>query len=101
MPSLCIFNETVKAFQQRGQPVVSVDAKKKELVGNFTNAGREGHRCGEPEQVNIYDVVDPQQGRAVPYGVYDLTANQGWVSVGITPDTADNRVVVSSVAMRG
>ena len=82
-------NETVKAVQQRGQPVVSVDAKKKELVGNFTNLGREWQRRGEPEQVNVYDLVDPQQGRAVPYGVYDLTANQGWVSVGITHDTAE------------
>lgn len=82
-------NKTVKAFQQRGQPVVSVDAKKKELVGNFTRAGREWHRCGEPEQVNVYDFVDPQKGHVVPYGVYDLTANQGWVSIGITHDTAE------------
>lgn len=82
-------NEAVKAFQQRGQPVVSVEAKKKELVGNFTNAGREWHHRGEPEQVNVYDFVDPRQGHAIPYGVSDLTANQGWVRVGITPDTAE------------
>lgn len=82
-------NETVKAFQQRGQPVVSVDAKKKELVGNFTNAGREWHHRGEPEQVNVYAFVDPLQGRAIPYGVNALATNQGWGSVGITDDTAE------------
>jgi len=75
-------------FQQRGQPVVSVDTKKKELVGVFKNAGREWRPKGEPESVQVHDFLDPQLGKAIPYGVYDLSANQGWVSVGIDHDTA-------------
>src|SRR2546422_11025640 len=72
-------NHQVKAFQQRGQPVVSVDAKKKELVGEFANAGREYQPKGQPERVRVYDFVDKNLGKANPYGVYDLTANEGWV----------------------
>jgi hypothetical protein len=81
-------NASVKRFQQRGQPVISVDAKKKEPLGALKNAGREWHRKGEPEEVKVYDFVDPELGKAIPYGVYDLSENQGWVSVGIDHDTA-------------
>ena len=81
-------NATVMAFQQQGQPVISVDTKKKELVGAFKNGGREWHPCGEPEQVLVYDFIDKELGKAIPYGVYDITENQGWVSVGIDHDTA-------------
>jgi hypothetical protein len=81
-------NATVQGFQQRGQPVISVDAKKKELVGEFRNAGREWQPQGEPVEVMIHDFMDKDLGKAIPYGVYDLTQNQGWVSVGIDHDTA-------------
>jgi hypothetical protein len=77
-----------EAFQERGQPVVSVDAKKKELVGPFHNGGQEGQPEGCPERVNGHDFPDKELGKAIPYGVYDLTANEGWVSVGIDHDTA-------------
>ena len=80
-------NEEVKAFQAEGQPVVSVDAKKKELVGNFKNGGREWNPKGEPERVNVYDFVE-ELGRATPYGIYDIKHNEGWVSVGTDHDTA-------------
>jgi hypothetical protein len=82
-------NAQVQAFQQRGHPVVSVDTKKKELVGEFKNGGREWRPKGEPEAVRVHDFVDPVLGKAIPYGVYDLTANTGWVSVGIDHDTAE------------
>jgi len=75
-------------FQKRGQPVISVDTKKKELVGRFRNGGREWQRKGEPVEVLVHDFMDKELGKAIPYGVYDLTANQGWVSVGIDHDTA-------------
>lgn len=81
-------NHQVHTFQQRGPPVVSVDAKKKELVGAFANAGREYQPHGQPERVRVYDFVDKDLGKANPYGVYDLTANEGWVSVGTDHDTA-------------
>ena len=79
---------TVQAFQQRGQPVISVDTKKKELIGEFRNGGREWQAKGEPVEVLIHDFIDKDLGKAIPYGVYDLTADQGWVSVGIDHDTA-------------
>jgi transposase len=82
-------NRQVKAFHRRNQPVISVDAKKKELVGAFKNAGQEWHRKGQPEEVNLHDFADKELGKALPYGVYDLYANQGWVSVGISHDTAE------------
>jgi transposase len=82
-------NTTTKEFQSRLQPVVSVDAKKKELVGDFNNGGREWHKHGEPEIVRVYDFIDEQLGKAIPYGVYDVTANEGFVSVGIDHDTAE------------
>jgi hypothetical protein len=81
-------NKTVKDFQRRGQPVVSVDTKKKELVGDFKNAGREWRPQGQPEEVRAKDFKDKKLGKVSPYGVYDLTCNQGWVSVGIDHDTA-------------
>ncbi len=81
-------NATVRRFQQRGQPVISVDTKKKELVGPFKNGGREWQPKGAPEEVQVHDFLDPDLGKAIPYGVYDLSENQGWVSVGIDHDTA-------------
>ena len=81
-------NAQVVVFQRRGQPVISVDAKKKELVGDFNNGGREWQPKGSPEQVRVYDFPDQTLGKALPYGVYDLTAHVGWVSVGIDHDTA-------------
>jgi hypothetical protein len=81
-------NAQVKAFHQRRQPVISVDTKKKELVGDFKNAGRQWRPKGTPEKVRVHDFVDKQLGKAIPYGVYDLASNEGWVSVGITHDTA-------------
>src|SRR3954452_19351165 len=81
-------NAQVAALQRRGQPVVSVDTKKKELVGDFCNGGREWQPVGQPQEVRVHDFKDEELGKAIPYGVYDLTNNQGWVSVGIDHDTA-------------
>ena len=81
-------NATVKRFQEQGQPVISVDAKKKELVGPFKNGGREWQPKGQPEAVAIHDFMDQELGKAIPYGVYDVTHNEGWVSVGVDHDTA-------------
>jgi transposase len=81
-------NSTAEAFLAAGEPVISVDAKKKELVGDFKNGGREWRPKGEPEAVRVYDFKIPELGRVTPYGVYDLAANAGWVSVGIDHDTA-------------
>lgn len=81
-------NEQTKAFQRRGQPVVSVDTKKKELVGDFKNSGREWQPRGIPERVRVHDFEDKVLGKAIPYGIYDVTANTGWVSVGTDHDTA-------------
>ena len=81
-------NEQAQRFQRRRQPVVSVDAKKKELVGDFKNAGREWRRRGKPEEVRVHDFIDPDLGKAIPYGVYDLKHNEGWVSVGMDHGTA-------------
>ena len=78
----------VRHFQAAGQPVISVDTKKKELVGDFKNAGRAWRPTGHPEPVRVHDFLIPEQGKAIPYGVYDLTRNAGWVSVGIDHDTA-------------
>lgn len=79
----------VRRFQGRGQPVISVDTKKKELVGAFKNGGREWFPHGQPEEVRVHDFMDKKLGKAIPYGVYDLTANAAWVSVGMDHDTAD------------
>jgi transposase len=81
-------NGQAQAFQARGQPVVSVDTKKKELIGDFANRGREWRPAGHPEPVRVHDFINRDLGKAIPYGVYDLTANQGWVSVGTDHDTA-------------
>ena len=81
-------NDWVRQFQERGQPAISVDAKKKELVGDYRNSGQEWRPQGQPEEVRVYDFVDKTRGKAIPYGVYDLLNNQGWVSVGIDHDTA-------------
>ena len=82
-----IYNQ-VKVFQENKQPVISVDTKKKELVGDFKNAGREWQPKGEPEPVRVHDFADKNLGKVNPYGVYDQTANVGWVSVGIDHDTS-------------
>jgi transposase len=81
-------NATVLRFQRRDQPVISVDTKKKELIGDFKNGGREWRPQGKPEEVRVHDFLDKNLGKAIPYGVYDVTENQGWVSVGIDHDTA-------------
>jgi transposase len=80
---------SVKQFQRAKQPVISVDTKKKELVGNFKTPGREWQPKGAPEKVNVHDFADPPLGKVIPYGVYDLAANEGWVNVGIDHDTAE------------
>jgi hypothetical protein len=82
-------NEEVQAFQRRAQPVVSVDTKKKELVGNFKNAGQEWRPAGSPQKVGSHDFEDEDLGKAIPYGVYDVTHNEGWVNVGTDHDTAE------------
>jgi hypothetical protein len=82
-------NDKVMDFEARGQPVVSVDTKKKELIGDFKNQGREWQPKGRPEQVQVYDFIDKQAGKVNPYGVYDQTNNEGWVSVGTDKDTAE------------
>ena len=81
-------NTEVSAALAEGQAVISADTKRKELVGDFKNAGREWRRQGEPEEVRVHDFLIKELGRAVPYGIYDLASNAGWVSVGITHDTA-------------
>ena len=81
-------SDRIQAFQAERQPVISVDTKKKELVGDFQNNGRERRPKGDPEKVRVHDFVIPQLGRVAPYGVYDVTPNAGWVSVGVDHDTA-------------
>ena len=82
-------NDSVTRFQECGHPVVSIDAKKKELIGAFHNKGREWQPKGEPEQANTHDFMDKELGKVTPYGVLDITSNEGWVSVGIDHDTAE------------
>jgi hypothetical protein len=84
----CYINDQVKAALAAGAPAISVDTKKKELVGDFKNGGREWRPKGSPEEVRVHDFIIPELGRAVPYGVYDIADNVGWVSVGIDHDTA-------------
>lgn len=81
-------SNSAQEFLARRQPVISVDTKKKELVGPFKNGGREWQKKGEPVEVNIHDFADKQLGKVIPYGVYDIGRNEGWVSVGVTHDTA-------------
>jgi transposase len=82
-------HKRVRQYLRKGDPVISVDTKKKELVGEFKNGGQELRPQGLPEQVRVHDFVIPELGRALPYGVYDLRTNTGWVSVGIDHDTAE------------
>lgn len=82
-------SDTIKSFMERGQPAVSVDAKKKELIGDFKNAGREWRPKGTPEQVRVHDFIDSELGKAIPYGVYDIADNSAWVSIGTDHDTAE------------
>ena len=82
-------NQSVEAFQARGCPVISVDTKKKELVGNYKNAGREWAPKGQYTEVEAYDFINKDLGKAIPYGVYDTSLNLGWVSVGTDHDTAE------------
>jgi hypothetical protein len=80
-------NLRVRKFQRRGQPVISVDAKKKELVGDFANKGREWQPSKKPERVRVHDFPDEELGKAIPYGIYDMSKNTGWVNVGTDHDT--------------
>src|SRR5207253_2369925 len=82
-------NAKVVAAQAAGQPVISVDTKKKELIGNFKNGGTDYRPKGDPLNVNVHDFQDKELGKVVPHGIYDPTTNAGWVSVGITHDTAE------------
>ncbi len=81
-------NDQIKEFLAQGLPVVSVDAKKKELVGRFKNSGQEWQPAKQPVKVNVHDFPDPELGKAIPYGIYDVGRNTGWVSVGQDHDTA-------------
>lgn len=81
-------NDQVKAALAAGEPVISVDTTKKELVGDFKNGGREWRPQGQPEAVRVHDFLIPELGRAVPYGVYDIGENAGWVSVGVDHDNS-------------
>jgi transposase len=82
-------NEQCLEFMQSGNPVISVDCKKKELIGNFKNQGREWEEKGNAPEVKVYDFIDKELGKAIPYGVYDIYKNEGWVNVGISSDTAE------------
>ena len=82
-------NKQVLAFQAAGQPVISVDTKKKELIGDYKNAGSDYRRQSDPINVNVHDFIDKELGKAIPYGVYDIGANAGCVSVGVDHDTAE------------
>jgi len=82
-------NAQARSFQRAGEPVISVDTKKKELVGDFANGGKEWRPAGEPEPVRVHDFIDERLGKAIPYGVYDIGRNEGWVNVGIDHDTAE------------
>ena len=82
-------NQQVKSFQRRGQPVISIDTKKKELIGNYRNGGREWRPRGKPLAVKAHDFKDKKLGKGIPYGVFDMTHNEAWVSVGIDHDTAE------------
>jgi transposase len=82
-------NDTAKSFISNNQPVISVDCKKKELIGNYKNNGQEWQPVNNPIEVKVYDFVDKTNGKAIPYGIYDITHNQGFVSVGISKDTSE------------
>jgi hypothetical protein len=82
-------NDRAAEMVAAGQPVISVDTKKKEMVGEFDNGGVEWQPAASPTRVNVHDFVDPEQGRAIPYGIYDVANDEGWVSVGDTADTSE------------
>lgn len=82
-------NEKVKSFQEEGLPSISVDTKKKENIGNYANKGKEYHKKGQPEEVEVYDFINKELGKVAPYGIYDLFKNEGFVNVGISSDTAE------------
>ncbi|MBI5345851.1 MAG: ISAzo13 family transposase [Chlamydiae bacterium] len=82
-------NKMIKAFQENNNPVLSIDAKKKELIGNFKNAGQEWRRIGQPQKVKDHDFPVGEMKKVTPYGIYDLTWNTGWVNVGTDHDTAE------------
>jgi hypothetical protein len=84
-------NAQSKAFLRQGLPVISVDTKKKELIGNFKNAGREWQPQGQPEETLVHDFADRELGKVIPYGVYDVGKNWGWISVGMDHDTSGSR----------
>ena len=84
----CYLNDQAGSHLTAGCPVISVDAKKKELVGNYRNGGAEWRPAGDPEPVKVHDFIDPELGKANPYGIYDIAGNTGWVSVGTDHDTA-------------
>lgn len=88
-------NNQAKVYMEKGQPVISVDCKKKELIGSFKNSGKEWEPQKMPTEVNVYDFIDKKLGKAVPYGIYDIYKNEGWVNVGISKDTA--KFAVSSI----
>lgn len=81
-------NRQVCSFLKQGNPVISVDTKKKELIGPYYNKGRRWRPQGEPEQVKVHDFIDPEEPKAIPYGIYDVAKNLGWVNVGVDHDTA-------------
>ncbi|WP_432182812.1 ISAzo13 family transposase [Streptomyces sp. NBC_00063] len=95
----CYINEQAKAHQAAGDPVISVDTNKKEIVGPYRNVGREWRPTGDPLQVSTRGFPDKELGKAVPYGIYDLAANAGWVSVGTDHDTA--ALAVESIRVSG
>jgi hypothetical protein len=82
-------NEVIQCFQRRGLPAVSVDTKKKENIGNYANKGKEYRKKGNPQKVKVYDFIDKSLGKAVPYGIYDLSRNEGFVNLGVSHDTAE------------
>lgn len=82
-------NDKVNRFIEEGKAAISVDTKKKENIGNYKNAGREYHKKGTATKVNVHDFVDKELGKAAPYGIYDIAINKGWVSVGVSGDTAE------------
>jgi len=82
-------HETVTTFQQRGNPVISIDTKKKEIIGNYKNGGKEWAPEGTPQKVKVHDFIDKKLGKAIPYGIYDIAKNKGFVSIGIDKDTGE------------
>ena len=82
-------NDKVSLFQKNNEAVISVDAKKKENIGNYANKGREYQPKGNPEEVKVYDFIDKEKGKVTPYGIYDMNRNEGFVNVGVSKDTSE------------